>query len=214
MNRDKVNQFQKILAQVPVDYYAKGVKNNFLQKYWHSKKWQHLANLLKNPRGTLLDIGCADGTTTYQIKKKFPKLKITGLDYYKGTIDFAKRTRPQVRFVHGDAHELPFGNETFDIVTAIEVLEHLEKPKRVLSEIKRVLKPDGIFIIVQDTDSLLFRTVWWLWTKSKGAVWVNSHINCVPPKRLVKNLKKAGFKIIKVKYTNLKMEVLIKTHKV
>lgn len=213
MNRVNVNQFQKILAQVPVDYYAKGVKNNFLQKYWHSKKWQHLVDLLKEPQGTLLDIGCADGTTTYQIKKKFPKLKITGLDYYKETIDFAKKTKPQIRFVHADAHKLPFGSETFDIVTAIEVLEHLEKPKKVFSEIRRVLKPGGTFIIVQDTDSLLFRIVWWFWTKSKGAVWNNSHINCVPPERLINNLKKEGFKISKIKYTNLKMEVLIKAQK-
>jgi len=212
MNRDK-NRFQKILAQVPVDYYAKGVKNNFLQKYWHSKKWQHLVNFLKKPHGRLLDIGCADGTTTYQIKKRFPKLKITGLDYYKETIDFAKKTKPQIHFVHGDAHELPFGNETFDIVTAIEVLEHLEKPKKVLSEIKRVLKPGGKFIIVQDTDSLLFRTVWWFWTKSTGAVWINSHINCVPPKKLLETIRRSGFSINKIMYSNFKMEIFVEAVK-
>ena len=92
-------------------------------------------------------------------------------------------------------------------------MEHLENPRRALSEIHRVLAPKGHLIIVQDTDSLLFRTIWWMWTKWKGSVWEGSHINCLPPKALVKLVKKAGFEPLTMEYSNFKMEVIIKARK-
>lgn len=207
--------FHEIINQVPADYYDKGVKSNLFQKYWHQKKWRTLGNYLKGlGKGKLLDIGCADGTTTYQIHKNFPNLKITGLDYYKKAIDFARRTKPQIKFVVGDTHNLPFKNESFDMVCAIETLEHIHNPHKALAEIKRVLKPGGFLIVVQDTDSILFRSVWWLWSKWKGAVWQNSHINCMNPKKLFRVIRKSGFKIDYFEYTNLKMEVFIKAQKI
>lgn len=206
-------KFQKVLNAVPADYYDKGVKNNLLQKYWHNKKWQTLYKFLNGATNRLLDIGCADGTTTYKIYKEFPHLKITGLDFYKNAIDFAKKTKPQIKFICADAHKLPFEKNSFDAVCAIEVLEHLHKPSIVLKEINRVLAKNGYLIIGQDTNSLLFRIVWWFWNKGKGHVWNGSHINCVKPEILIKNLKKNGFSIEKVEYINLKMEVFIKARK-
>lgn len=207
-------RFHEILNQVPANYYDQGVKTNLFQKYWHQKKWRTLKKFLKgSANGHLLDIGCADGTTTFQIHKYFPNLKITGLDYYREAIVFARRTKPQIKFVIGDVHKLPFRNRSFDIVSAIETLEHLQNPKQALSEIYRVLKPKGYLVVVQDTNSLLFRFVWWLWTKWKGSVWEDSHINCVRPVELFKILKKSGFEIKEVKYSNLKMEIFIKSQK-
>ena len=202
-----------ILNQVPVDYYDQGIKNNPFQKYWHSKKWRNLKKFLKGQSGKLLDIGCADGTTTYQIHKNFPSLKITGLDYYEKAVDFARKTKPSIKFIVGDAHKLPFKNKCFDTVTVIETLEHLENPKQALCEIYRVLKPKGCLILIQDTDSLLFRLVWWLWTKWKGSVWNHSHINCAQPGELFKILKSQGFKIRRFEYSNLRMEIFVKAYK-
>lgn len=208
------NELRKILAQVPPDYYHRGVKTNMLQQYWHNKKWQKLKGALSGiGNSKLLDIGCADGTTTLQINKMFKNMQVYGIDYYKEAINFAKKTKPKMKFVHGDAHNLPFDKGFFEIVTAIETLEHLENPKRVLSEIHRVLTPKGHLIIVQDTDSLLFRTIWWMWTKWKGSVWKGSHINCLEPKALVTLIKEEGFEPLTLEYSNLKMEVIIKARK-
>lgn len=206
---------KEIINRVPPDYYHEGVKSNFFQKYWHTAKWKMLKKILENPaKGSLLDVGCADGTTTYQIHRSFPNLKITGLDSYEKAINFAKKTKPKIKFVIGDAHKLPFKHSTFDLVTSIETLEHLEDPQKTLLEINRVLKPQGILIIGQDTDSPLFKIIWWLWTKSKGSVWNHSHINCVTPDILIRNVKSAGFKIKKVENINLGMEVFVKAQKV
>ena len=205
--------YQKILSQVPRDYYDKGVKNNLFQKIWHTKKWSNLAEFLDMANGKLLDIGCADGTTTKQIKNSFPKLNVTGIDLYKNAINFAKKSPKGVTFIKADAHKLPFKNNTFDFVTAIEVLEHMHDSEKVVKEISRVLRPGGSFIVVQDTDSILFKAVWWFWTKSKGAVWENSHINCMQPDELISIIKKNGFYVRRTKYMNFKMEIFIKAIK-
>ena len=205
---------EKILDQVPPDYYESGVKINFFQKYWHSRKWHHLKEFLISVGGNrLLDIGCADGTTTKQIKKILPLTTITGIDLYKKAIDHAKRKASKIRFIHGDVHNLPFNNNSFEIVTAVETLEHLDNPNKALAEIYRVLKPNGYLIIGQDTDSLLFRVVWFAWIKWKGAVWKNSHISCMKPEELKKAFKKQGFKIEKSKVVNLGMEIFIRARK-
>lgn len=202
-----------ILKQVPVDYYFKGVENNSFQKFWHERKWSVLKELLNGGSGKLLDLGCSDGTTTYNISRVSPKLKVTGLDLYKEAIDFAKTKYENINFIFADAHKLPFKSGTFNYVTAIEILEHLQNPDEALKEIKRVLKPNGTLIIGQDTDSLLFKTIWWFWGKTKGSVWQNSHISSIAPDKLIKKIKKAGFKIESVEYINLMMEVFIKAKK-
>lgn len=207
------DNFEKILKQVPPDYYSRGTKTNTFQKIWHKRKWENLKWLLENQNAALLDIGCADGTTLSQVKNLFPKLKLTGLDKYGDAVKYAKRINPGITFIEGDAHMLPFKKNVFDFVMAVETLEHLHNPDQALSEVHRVLKKGGTFIIVQDTDSLLFRSVWWFWTKWKGSVWNHSHINCLRPAELIKKVEGAGFKIKSIDYTNLGMEVLIKAQK-
>src|SRR3989344_5697494 len=204
----KVNRsLNEVLKQVPADYYHRGVKSNLLQRYWHQKKWRILKEFMGKTSGSLLDIGCADGTTTAQIQKLHHGLKITAIDYY------AKATNQGINFLVADAHKLPFKNRSFDTVTAIEVLEHLDNPEKSLLEIYRVLKNKGQLIVIQDTDSLLFKLVWWFWTKWKGSVWNGSHINCYSPKKLIRLIKQTGFKVKQSKYTNFKMEIFIKAQK-
>lgn len=208
-NFTRLPEFKKILSQVPANYYDSGVKNNLLQRLWHTRKWVNLEKFLYGLDGRLLDIGCADGTTTKQIKKRFPHMEIYGIDLYSDAIKFAQKDSANITFKRADAHKLPFGNNYFDAITTIEVLEHMHNSEQVLKELHRVLKPGGTLVIVQDTDSLLFRSIWWLWTKSKGSVWKNSHINCMTPKRLIGIVKQNGFSVKKQKYMNFKMEIFI-----
>ena len=205
---------EKILDQVPPDYYESGVKINFFQKYWHSRKWHHLKEFLISVGGNrLLDIGCADGTTTKQIKKILPLTTITGIDLYKKAIDHAKRKAGKIRFIHGDVHKLPFDDNSFEIVTAIETIEHLDNPNRALTEIYRVLKPNGCFFLSMSNNFSSLQVVWFVWIKWKGAVWKNSHISCMKPEELKKAFKKQGFKIEKSKVVNLGMEIFIRARK-
>lgn len=202
-----------LLEAVPPDYYQTGTKHNFLQKIWHGWKWQSLRQLLDGLSGMILDVGCASGMLTDKIKKESPEARVFGVDLYKEAITYAQRNYPNITFEVADAHKLPFPARTFDVVIATETLEHLHDPQSAIREIWRILKPEGIFIVGQDTDNWLFRLIWWLWTKSKGKVWRGVHVSCMNPQELSSLLQISGFKIEKQVFSHLGLEVFLKARK-
>lgn len=203
----------KLLDEVPPDYYDQGIKHNLLQKIWHSWKWHTLQSLLQGLSGEILDLGCAGGMLTNKIQSEIPSSRLVGVDLYNAAIAYAKKKHSHIRFLCADAHKLPFHSQSFDVVVSIETLEHLHEPAKAVKEIYRVLKTGGIFIVGQDTDSLAFRTIWWFWTKLKGKVWREVHINCMSPKELSFLLVKEGFQIEKRVFSHLGLEVFFKARK-
>ncbi len=206
-NRISQKQLQKIWAQVPADYYDEGIKKNILQKIWHGQKLAKILKILPKDAKTILDVGCSSGVLTAQIAKVLPKSKITGLDSYTKAITFARSKYPQIAFIVADAHKLPFKNNSFDLIICTETLEHVIDPKKVLSEMRRVLKKHGLAIISMDSGSLLFRSVWYFWTKTKGKVWHNAHLHEFNARLLEDLIKKSGFKIKKKLPSHLGMAV-------
>lgn len=199
--------YKKILSQVPADYYERGTKTNLLQFMWHSWKWKTLKGMLEGSGGATLDIGCADGNLTGKIKSYLPKAKVFGVDMYGRSIDFAKKVHPDIDFRVADARKLPFKNGQFDVIVAVEVLEHIPENEKAVNEIYRCLAKNGRFIVVQDTDNRLFNFIWFFWTKWKGKVWENSHISCMKPHELAGLLDAHGFEVKKRIFSHFGMEV-------
>lgn len=203
-------ELEEIWHQVPPDYYQKGVKNNLFQWIWHTWKWKSMQKFLRrlgNNTFKILDVGCASGFLTSQIAFFFPSSEIFGVDSYKEAVRFGQKTYPGISFKYADAHKLPFKNGAFDLITCIETLEHLENPKGAISEMYRCLKNNGHILIGQDTDNLLFKMIWMIWTKRRGKVWHNSHLHPYNPQKLEKLIKESGFKIVKRKFSHLGMEI-------
>ena len=111
----------------------------------------------------VLDIGCGRGDITIHIGTK-AKMSI-GIDYSKDGISLAKKAKssfPQevqkkIKFFEMNATQLKFTDNYFDKVVAIDVLEHLNKQevKRMMKEVKRVLKPNGVFFAHTGTNKIL-----------------------------------------------------------
>jgi SAM-dependent methyltransferase len=87
-------------------------------------------------RGKLLDVGCGH--------RPYEKTYFSAAESYLGTDYLTDRSRPDIV---ASALDLPFDANTFDTVTSTEVLEHLVDPLRALTEMHRVLKPDGYLIL-------------------------------------------------------------------
>lgn len=183
---------------VPPDWYYRSIRENFIQRFVHTRRFKGVSEFIEPTGGSILDIGCADGVFTKVIFDKSKADEIIGVDVLKDSVDWAKRhwaRNKRMKFRVGDAHELNFEPETFDAVFALEVLEHVFDPIKVLKEIKRVLKKGGYAIFLVPAESLLFKTVWFFWTKYRGRVWKGTHLHAYEDSYLLDLAKKAGFRL-------------------
>lgn len=99
---------------------------------------------------SLLDIGCGTGANLPMLSQAVGKKgAVTALDYSPLALEFARSQLGglPVGLLRSDAIHLPFEAEQFDIVTMLDVLEHVEEDDRAVQEIFRVLKPGGAFIL-------------------------------------------------------------------
>lgn len=98
----------------------------------------------------LLDVGCGIGLNSFLAARK--GIKTTGVDIEKEKISIAKLMLSKVQYPHlrfklDDATKLTFQNESFDCVICIEVLEHIDKDEKALSEISRALRKNGFLFL-------------------------------------------------------------------
>ena len=91
---------------------------------------------------SVLDVGCGEGVLTLEWAKALADQPVVGLDLAdpKLEAEWRDRARPNLSFVVGRGEELPFGEREFDLVAAIETLEHVEDPELTLAEMRRVAR--------------------------------------------------------------------------
>jgi 2-polyprenyl-3-methyl-5-hydroxy-6-metoxy-1,4-benzoquinol methylase len=96
-----------------------------------------------------LDIGCGGGYFTNELNKA--GANVIGVDYSKQGVEFAKKRFPSLQFRDMSAYSLTsFSPESFDVVTLIDVIEHLGDPQAVVSTVYTLLKPGGRIAISTD----------------------------------------------------------------
>lgn len=123
------------------DNYRKHTHKNPIQRYLIANFNRTLLEEIRkrNPK-TILDVGCGEGFTLDLIEKEGIKAKLEGVDFLKTAIDIGKKERPHLNLKVGTIYDLPYKDNTFDMVICSEVLEHLEDPKKALDELQRVTK--------------------------------------------------------------------------
>ncbi|HTX31633.1 MAG TPA: class I SAM-dependent methyltransferase [Solirubrobacteraceae bacterium] len=91
---------------------------------------------------SVLDIGCGEGVLTLEWAEALGERPVVGLDLAdpKLEAEWQRRTRPNLTFVVGRGEELPFADGEFDLVAAVETLEHVENPGLTLGEMTRVAR--------------------------------------------------------------------------
>ncbi|MEV4704968.1 methyltransferase domain-containing protein [Actinoplanes sp. NPDC049316] len=109
---------------------------------------------------TVLDVGCGPGTITADLATRITPGRITALEMTEDALDLARteiagRGLTNVTFAVGDVHALEFPNDTFDVVHAHQVLQHVADPVQALREMRRVTRPGGV-IAVRDSDYAAF----------------------------------------------------------
>ncbi|HJQ05040.1 MAG TPA: class I SAM-dependent methyltransferase [Nocardioides sp.] len=110
------------------------------------------------PTDSLLDVGAGPGTITADLARHVASVTATEVGPKEVTLARATATErgvTNIEFAEADVHALPYADDTFDVVHAHQVLQHVGDPVQALREMARVTKPGGI-VAARDSDYAAF----------------------------------------------------------
>jgi len=158
--------------------------------FWFVAKQKLLFEILRQinlPQApSLLDLGAGTGITLKQLEKSGFAI---GLDPFPEALEFC-RNRELKNLVLGSGEKLPFKDNSFDLISSLDTIEHTDNPSRMLSQVFRVLAPGGYFILSAPAYPRL----------SSRHDLALEHKLRYTKKRLETLLKEAGFRIEKLGY--------------
>jgi len=143
------------------------------------------------PGRQILDIGCGTGATMDHLRKYG---EVQGIDLAMIPLGFSRR-RGHQRTMCASATELPFADDSFDLVTALDVVEHLDDDVKGLGEIRRVLKPGAPAVIYVPA----FQALWGPNDDQSG------HKRRYRLSQLQAAAEAAGLKVERISYSNFAM---------
>jgi SAM-dependent methyltransferase len=112
---------------------------------WSRAIGEKFLDWLSAPAGAQwLDLGCGTGAFSGLILRRCTPKSVTGIDPSSAQIDFARKTLPGARFEVADSVQLPFGDNTFDVVASALVIHFIPDRAKAFAEMKRVLRSGGL----------------------------------------------------------------------
>jgi len=181
------------------DYYTKK------EKYWDSFEKGRVLPLLGDAKGKkILDVGAGNGRLTLRLAKA--GALVTALDLSEEMLkklqvyprpgstevttrsELGSKASYKLQVVVGEAEDLPFEDESFDIVIATFLIVHLKDLHRFFDEAYRVLKPGGLFLLtnINQREAPIIKT-------KKGPIEIESYYH--RPERVIEELETLAFKI-------------------
>jgi len=159
--------------------------------WWNTGRKKIVCDLIKEQikdikNLEILDVGCGTGGTSTAFLKFG---NVTGTDFSSLALKFAKN-KGLTNVVRSSVTSIPFRSEKFDIITVLDVVEHVQEDKQVLKEIWRMLKPNGIVVVTVPAFQFL-------WSEHDIA---SMHVRRYNNSTIIKILKDSEFKIIRSSY--------------
>jgi ubiquinone/menaquinone biosynthesis C-methylase UbiE len=113
----------------------------------------YVAFLDVNKGDKVLEIGSGLGILALDVAKAYDAT-VTGIEISEQQLSLARTLGGNIEFIQGDAHHLPFDDDTFDVVYSRYILEHVADPLQVMREALRVLKPGGCFFNQENNNAV------------------------------------------------------------
>lgn len=110
--------------------------------------YHHVASAVHLKGSKVLEVGSGRGGGSSYMKRYLHPLEMVGVDFSRQAVDLCQRTYklPGLRFLHGDAEDLPFDDGAFDAIVNVESSHCYNSMPRFLGEVVRVLRPSGHFL--------------------------------------------------------------------
>lgn len=171
----------------------------YLTKLKARPRYTRLIRYLKKyvKTGRLLDVGCGVGYFLAHAERYY---ETYGIDISPTAIQYAKKNTKTSILKVSSVTNLPFKNNFFSIVTALDVLEHINNPLNALRETNRVMKPEGLLLIRVPNIASLGRTI-------KKEEWYGfkdpTHVSLLSRQEWYNIIRKSGFEVVDMFYDGL-----------
>jgi ubiquinone/menaquinone biosynthesis C-methylase UbiE len=172
------------------------------EDYWKNENYHldtenYLLEFLEDSYDMTLEVGAGIGRCTEPLSRI--SKHIVALEPSLKAIEYSqKRNLKNITYIANSSFELPFKDNSFDLVANITVIEHIPKEycEQFISEMRRVLKPNGTFIIRNDAWFYGKLEHWKYFDKEPDP----THINMITPKKLKYIIEKVGFEVYNEAY--------------
>lgn len=175
-----------------------------------SSHGQILKMLSADKRETLLDLGCGDGTLSLAIKHL--GLDVTGIELDNADSVIARSKGLRVRTASVSNILEIFHGETFDIVLAADILEHLPNPEKVLLDVSTLLQDKESFLLVSipNVANIVIRLQLLLgkFEYTERGILDRTHLRFYTRKSLLGVLRKSSYEVLEIRYTSIPIELL------
>ena len=204
--------FKNFVSQTrkPEGFLGKMMVNGMNSGHAKMADWgiAHLPKLLPTD---VLDIGCGGGRNAGALAEKYNNARVTAIDYSevsvkKATVYNKKRIKAGKCIVkQGDASKLALADGSFDLATAFETIYFWPGLEKCFSEVFRVLKPNGVFLIVNECDGV----------DETGLKYerIIDGMRCYTPKEISDVLKSVGFASVKTDHHESKPWITVVARK-
>jgi 2-polyprenyl-3-methyl-5-hydroxy-6-metoxy-1,4-benzoquinol methylase len=148
---------------------------------------------IAGPPRSLLDVGCGEGVLVHRWATRLgAERRVVGIDLEEDSIQrgWSQRQAPNLEYRVMRAENLPFADEEFDLVSAIEVLEHLPDPEHTVAEMTRCARRHLLVSVPREP-------LWRMLNMARGAYWPDlgntpGHLNHWSRRGFVALLKRHG----------------------
>jgi len=161
--------------------------NNRVHSLWRDQAWRRRAVREADVQDgdVVVDVACGTGDLTHLFARTGAR-EVIGLDFTPEMLDLAERKRGRladdvggkVRYLQGDAQELPLDNQSADVVSIAFGIRNVEEPARAIGEFARVLRPGGRLVVLEFDQPRLapvrwFNTLYCARIMPRTATWIS-----------------------------------------
>ena len=171
-------------------FLEEGAESHFFDIYNRRLIMNNLATKIAQPGAMHVDIGCSSGFLLASLKQKYPKSTLVGCDFESQALVNCQKRNPEIPLFQVDLTRVPFKGASFDSVSCLNVLEHIEDDQISLNNIHTILKKDGLMALSVPMGESLFD----LYDE------VHQHVRRYQKNDLIQKVEKAGFEILKANF--------------